>query len=103
MIRKLLFTAAAAYLGKKIMDSQKRQSASSRGDSANAMNKANASGTSTSSADIAGQAVDLMAGRHPGPEDRAPEAFRPDPTAPVSAEDRESMRPATIPVELRNE
>lgn len=35
--------------------------------------------------------------RH-GPNDRAPEAFRPDPTAPISAADREALRPATGPV-----
>ncbi|WP_343518328.1 hypothetical protein [Sphingomonas sp.] len=34
---------------------------------------------------------------HPGPEDRAPEAFRPDPTAPVPASEREGLRPATGP------
>lgn len=34
----------------------------------------------------------------PGPTNRAPEAFRPDPTAPVSAADREALRPATGPV-----
>lgn len=102
MIRKLLFTAAAAYLGKKIMDLPKRQSASSRGDKANPMNKANVYGTS--SADMGGhQPTDLMTDRHPGPDDRAPEAFRPNPTAPVSAEDRESMRPATLPVEQKKE
>lgn len=33
----------------------------------------------------------------PGPEDRAPVAFRPDPTAPVSAGEREKLRPATMP------
>lgn len=32
-----------------------------------------------------------------GPDDRAPEAFRPDPTAPVTAADREALRPATGP------
>lgn len=31
----------------------------------------------------------------PGPRDRAPDAFRPDPTAPVPAGMRESLRPAT--------
>ena len=35
---------------------------------------------------------------HPTASDRAPEAFRPDPTAPVSAADREALRPATGPV-----
>lgn len=38
---------------------------------------------------------------HPGPEDRAPLAFRPDPTAPVSAADRESLRP--VPTLVRDE
>ena len=33
----------------------------------------------------------------PGPEDRAPEAFRPDPTAPVPDSEREGLRPATGP------
>jgi hypothetical protein len=35
---------------------------------------------------------------HPGPDDRAPLAFRPDPTAPVPASEREALRPATGPV-----
>jgi hypothetical protein len=34
---------------------------------------------------------------HPGPDHRAPEAFRPDPTAPVPANEREGLRPATGP------
>ncbi|HEX8483987.1 hypothetical protein [Sphingomonas sp.] len=33
----------------------------------------------------------------PGPHSRAPDAFRPDPTAPVPPELRESLRPATGP------
>lgn len=32
----------------------------------------------------------------PGPGDRAPEAFRPDPTAPVPANERDAMRPALV-------
>ncbi|RIA37770.1 hypothetical protein DFR49_3658 [Hephaestia caeni] len=35
---------------------------------------------------------------HPGPGDRAPEAFRPDPTAPVFGAEREALAPATMPV-----
>ncbi|TPG15307.1 hypothetical protein [Sphingomonas oligophenolica] len=31
----------------------------------------------------------------PGPDDRAPEAFRPDPTAIPTAAERDSLRPAT--------
>jgi hypothetical protein len=32
---------------------------------------------------------------HPGPTDRAPEHFRPDPTAVPTREEREALRPAT--------
>lgn len=43
-------------------------------------------------------APDLALGKpRPGPDDRAPEAFRPDPTAVPSAGERESLRPATGP------
>ncbi len=43
-------------------------------------------------------APDLALDRpRPGPSDRAPEAFRPDPTAPVPASEREALRPATGP------
>ena len=35
---------------------------------------------------------------HPGPDHRAPIAFRPDPTAPVPASEREALRPATVPL-----
>lgn len=41
--------------------------------------------------------TDLMGDRHPGPNDRAPDAFRPDPTAPVPDSEREGLRPATGP------
>ena len=35
---------------------------------------------------------------HPGPADRAPEAFRPDPTAVPTKAEYDSLRPATLPV-----
>ena len=35
---------------------------------------------------------------HPTATDRAPDAFRPDPTAAVPASEREALRPATGPV-----
>lgn len=38
--------------------------------------------------------TDLMGDGHPGPEDRAIEAFRPDPTAPIPASERDAFRPA---------
>lgn len=41
--------------------------------------------------------TDLMADHPPGAHDRAPDAFRPDPTAVPTAEERESLRPATGP------
>ncbi len=40
-------------------------------------------------------APDLAEGKpHPGPHDRAPVAFRPDPTAPVPPSERDGLRPA---------
>jgi len=38
-------------------------------------------------------APDLEGDTHPGPDARAPEAFRPDPTATPSASEREALRP----------
>lgn len=38
--------------------------------------------------------TDLMGDRHPGAEDRAIDAFRPDPTAPIPASERDAFRPA---------
>ena len=40
-------------------------------------------------------APDLEGDHHPGPHDRAVDHFRPDPTAPVPASEREALRPAT--------
>lgn len=41
--------------------------------------------------------TDLLGDKHPGAGDRAIEAFRPDPTAVPTAEEREALRPATGP------
>ena len=38
--------------------------------------------------------TDLVADRNPGLGERAVDAFRPDPTAPVTAAEREALRPA---------
>jgi hypothetical protein len=38
--------------------------------------------------------TDLMGDRHPGADDRAIDAFRPDPTAPIPAGERDQFRPA---------
>lgn len=40
--------------------------------------------------------TDLMTGEHPDGSARAIEAFRPDPTAPVPASEREALRPALV-------
>ncbi|WP_082449938.1 hypothetical protein [Sphingomonas sp. Leaf67] len=45
-------------------------------------------------------APDLALDKPRAASDRAPEAFRPDPTAPVSPSEREGLRPATGPVPL---
>lgn len=59
-------------------------------------NRAIAGGSKTSAEHAA---PELAADRpHPGPEDRASPAFRPDPTAPVTAAEREALRPATMPI-----
>jgi hypothetical protein len=42
--------------------------------------------------------TDLLGEDRPAPTDRAPVAFRPDPTAPVPAGERDSLRPATGPL-----
>ena len=42
-------------------------------------------------------APDLTAGADLGPDHRAPEAFRPDMDAPMTAAEREALRPATGP------
>ena len=52
----------------------------------------------TATGDAGHSAPDLALDRpHPGPNDRAPDAFRPDPTAAVPASEREALRPATGP------
>lgn len=38
--------------------------------------------------------TDLMGDAHPGPDDRAIDAFRPDPTAAVPDDERDAFRPA---------
>lgn len=47
--------------------------------------------------------ADLEGDSHPGPDTRAAPDFRPDPTAPVAAADREAFRPATSPVPFPND
>lgn len=55
---------------------------------------ASAAGTLTSGA---APASDAASGPIIGAGERAPDAFRPDPTAPVSADKRDAFAPATLP------
>ncbi|MDX3909953.1 MAG: hypothetical protein QHC67_09045 [Sphingobium sp.] len=80
MIRKLILAAAAVFVGKKLIDAQGANGSSIRRPSGEHV------------------PTDLMTGVHPGPNQRAPEAFRPDPHAPSSPEEREAMRPVTLPI-----
>ncbi|EZP74348.1 hypothetical protein BV96_00436 [Sphingomonas paucimobilis] len=76
MIRKLALLAGAGFLAKKLFDrSREDKAASSPGH----------------------RPTDLSGDRHPDGSSRADEHFRPDPTATVSASDRESLRPVTMP------
>lgn len=53
---------------------------------------------STAAGDGGSTAADLGLDQpHHGPEDRAPDDFRPDPTAPVAASKRDAFAPATLP------
>lgn len=102
MIRKLLFAAAAAFVGKKLMDRNRDKSMNGPG-SQRATNRGNRSTSFAGSA--AGTAgghapTDLMTDRHPGPNERADEAFRPDPHSTVAPGDRDAMRPATKPIAI---
>lgn len=76
MIRKLLFTAAALFVGKKLMDRARAGSSEQTGGHV---------------------PTDLQTGHHPGPGERAAEPFRPDVHASPSPQEREGMRPATMP------
>lgn len=55
---------------------------------------ASAAGTLTSGA---APASDAAAGSIIGAQDRAPDAFRPDPTAAIAADKRDAFAPATLP------
>jgi hypothetical protein len=83
MIRKLALLAGAGYLVKKLLDRSREGAAKS--------------GTYRRGAPSGHVPTDLMGDAHPDGSTRAADHFRPDPTAPVSAEERESLRPVTAP------
>ena len=43
--------------------------------------------------------ADLLTSAHPDGTQRADDHYRPDPTAPVAPEDREGLRPVTMPAQ----
>ena len=75
MLRKLALLAGAGLLVKKLLNNERGKSPSSPGH----------------------KPTDLMTDRHPDGSVRADEHYRPDPTAPVGAQDREGLRPITMP------
>lgn len=77
MIKKLALAALAVFVGKKLM-------------AQNALTKSPNSGEHVPS--------DLLQGARAAPGQRAPDAFRPDPHAPSTPEEREAMRPVTLPL-----
>lgn len=87
MIRKLALLAGAAFIAKKWLD-QPRDGGIAAKDRSSGQ-----AGTSSP-----GHApTDLLGHSHPDGSMRADEHFRPDPTAAVSDEDREGLRPVTFP------
>lgn len=76
MLRKLAFLGIAAYAGRKLF--QKAQ------------------GASDATTGPGHRPTDLSGASHPDGSARADDHFRPDPHASVAAEDKESLRPATI-------
>lgn len=86
MIRKLLLAAAAVFVGKKIIAAKNQQGGSS------------APGFKPRATSGEHVPTDLLSSTRPTGEQRAPEAFRPDAHAPSSAEEREAMRPVTLPL-----
>ncbi|AUW58410.1 hypothetical protein C1T17_10150 [Sphingobium sp. SCG-1] len=84
MIRKLALAAVAVFVGKKLLNS--RQTGGGTGLSG---------GHQASGEHVP---TDLLGDTRPSPDHRAPEAFRPDPHAISTPEEREAMRPVTIPL-----
>ncbi|HWV12842.1 MAG TPA: hypothetical protein VN110_06050 [Sphingobium sp.] len=85
MIRKLAFLAGAGFIAKKLFDR-------TRPDGQPGSRAAQVSEPSTGHVP-----ADLLGENHPDGTVRAEDHYRPDPTAPVPPEDRESLRPVTMP------
>ncbi|WP_097093030.1 hypothetical protein [Novosphingobium sp. Chol11] len=93
MIRKLAFLAGAGFIAKKLFD-RSRSDAQPTPGSSTARSRPSQASTEPSTGHVP---ADLLGDSHPDGTVRAEEHYRPDPTAPVSPEDRESLRPVTAP------
>ncbi|HKT76433.1 MAG TPA: hypothetical protein VJQ78_06845 [Sphingobium sp.] len=85
MIRKIALLIGAGYLAKKWLDRSPRDASAEAGRGVAAQPGPGHAPT------------DLSGATHPDGSARAEEHYRPDPTAPVPPEDRESLRPVTAP------
>lgn len=92
MIRKLALLAGAGFIAKKLLDRSRADTPLSSQSSPRFQPQAGASTTSGGHVPS-----DLLGDSHPDGTVRAEEHYRPDPTAPVPPEDRESLRPVTAP------
>lgn len=98
MIRKLILLGGAAFLSAKFFNRPGSKDGRAQPASPPTSTKFD-SGEATANADSSlGHApTDLSGDRHPDGSARAEDHYRPDPTAPVPSEDRESLRPVTAP------
>src|SRR3546814_12377696 len=100
MIRKLLFAAAAAFVGKKLMDRNRDNKIMNGTGSQRATDRGNRSACYTgSTGGAAGGHVPtaLMTDYHPGPIELAEEAFSHDLHSHFATADRDHTLPSTKP------
>ncbi len=93
MIRKLAILVGAGFIAKKLFD-RSRPDAQPAPGSTTAQSRPALASSEPSTGHVP---ADLLGDNHPDGTVRAEEHYRPDPTAPVPPEDRESLRPVTAP------
>lgn len=93
MIRKLALLAGVGFIAKKLLD-RSHPDAHPGGGSSTTQPRAPEASPAASTGHVP---ADLMGDSHPDGTVRAEDHYRPDPTAPVPPEDRESLRPVTAP------
>lgn len=87
MIRKLALLAGVGFTAKKLLD-RPRPAAGTTSTRTDAPDQSSTASTGHVPSDLLGDS-------HPDGTVRAEDHYRPDPTAPVPPEDRESLRPVT--------